>query len=185
MEHSKKKEAEESSQDKLVSALEKAMARIDSLEKMIAENKSTSPTSVSDLKSSDLEPGEWVPERQFVTSVPSVQVKKTDFEEKVEGIFRNYEQPNSGAPVSFIFGPSSKIRFYKMVPGKSYSVPLAIAKNLEQGCSRPKYNYQLTEDKWKRQELEDASAYNPVVGAKAVGSVQRFGFTPVSSRSGW
>jgi len=66
--------------------------------------------------------------------------------EKVKGIFRYYEVP--GGQVSFMFRAyrEDRIERYDLLDGEIYTLPLGVAKHLNNNCWYPRYGHMENEE---------------------------------------
>ena len=72
---------------------------------------------------------------------PNLRYMRDKDREKVKGIFRYYEVP--GGSVSFMFRAYKEdgIERYDLVDGKIYTLPLGVAKHLNNHCWYPRYGH--------------------------------------------
>ncbi len=64
----------------------------------------------------------------------------------VKGIFRTYEPRGGSMTFSFKKYKGDDVLKYTLVDGEIYSIPLMVAKHLNQNCSYPKHSYVLDAD---------------------------------------
>lgn len=77
---------------------------------------------------------------------PNLRYQRDKNREKVKGIFKYYEVP--GGAVSFVFKEFKEdpVERYDFVDGKTYSIPLGVAKHLNKRGWYPVHEYISTED---------------------------------------
>ena len=75
-----------------------------------------------------------------------LEYKRDKYREKVRGIFRFHEVP--GGSMSFIYREfaGDPVEKYEMVDGEIYTVPLGVAKHLNNNCWYPVHAYAQDED---------------------------------------
>ena len=161
-------ELKEDMTSRLMTSLESAMKRIDEMEtRMQSKDKELKVAQELAAKA----PKE----------TPAIHVTVPDMDKMVEGIFDNKEQKDGS--IKFMYGPSNAIKFYEMAPGQKLSVPLPVARNLEDGCSRDRYAYELNTGEVQRHGVNaftEVTNQTMAKGAVPIGKDQRFSFEPVS-----
>ena len=77
---------------------------------------------------------------------PNLQYMRDKDKEKVKGIFRYYEVP--GGSVSFAFKKykGDRIEQHHLIDGEIYTLPLGVAKHLNNNCWYPKYSHMESEE---------------------------------------
>lgn len=74
---------------------------------------------------------------------PSLKWQRDKDREMVRGIFRFHEVP--GGSMSFVFKKYKEdpVERFDLVDGQPYTIPLGVAKHLNQNCSYPEHAFQL------------------------------------------
>jgi len=80
------------------------------------------------------------------TAKPNFRYMRDKDREKVKGIFRYYEVP--GGQVSFMFRAYKEdgIQRYDLIDGQIYTLPLGVAKHLNNNCWYPRYGHMEGEE---------------------------------------
>lgn len=80
------------------------------------------------------------------TTKKELEYKRDKHREKVKGIFRFHEVP--GGSMSFVFKEfkGDPVQKYEMVDGEVYTVPLGVAKHLNNNCWYPVHAYSQDEE---------------------------------------
>ena len=77
-----------------------------------------------------------------ITSEEMKKMREKDHK-PVEGIFRCYEPRGGGMTFSFKKYKGDEVLKYEMVDGDIYTIPLMVAKHLNQNCYYPKHTHVL------------------------------------------
>ena len=59
----------------------------------------------------------------------------------VKGVFKNLEAPGGMLEFPFREYPQDPVRMYKLEDGKTYEVPLCVAKHINKTCNERAHNY--------------------------------------------
>lgn len=79
-------------------------------------------------------------------SKKELEYKRDKYREKVRGIFRFHEVP--GGSMAFVYRefPGDPVEKYEMIDGEVYTVPLGVAKHLNNNCWYPIHAYSQDEE---------------------------------------
>lgn len=99
----------------------------------------------------------YVKEINLEKRVPLTELKKKEAKEKLDkqhkeesrlvtGVFKNLECPGGGLEFPFRKFPQDPIRIYTFEDGKSYEVPLAVAKHINKTCNEKRHKYIIDKD---------------------------------------
>jgi hypothetical protein len=70
-----------------------------------------------------------------------VAAKHKEDSKLVKGMFKNLECPGGGLEFSFRAYPQDPVCLYKLEDGKTYEVPLAVAKHINVTCNERQHKY--------------------------------------------
>jgi len=75
------------------------------------------------------------------TKKPSLEAQRNRMREKVTGIFHFYEVPGGSMSFSFREFKGDEVQRYDMIDGETYTVPLGVARHLNNNCHYPEHAY--------------------------------------------
>ncbi len=103
------------------------------------------------------------PEKKVAENKPkNLRYLRDKYQEKVKGIFKNYELPGGSLSFNFREFKEDKIEKYLLQDGKVYTLPLGVAKHLNKNCWYPVHAHRK----------DDSGNSHQMIGKK----VRRFGF---------
>lgn len=85
-----------------------------------------------------MEDKKFVDRKQRKLNIEALRAKDN---EKVKGIFRFYEVPGGTISFPFLKWKGDEVEIYTMTDGQMYTVPLMVAKHLNENCWYPEYGY--------------------------------------------
>lgn len=72
----------------------------------------------------------------------------------VKGVFKNLESPGGSVEFPYRKFPQDPIMIYKLEDGKTYDVPLAVARHINITCNEKKHRYVVDKDGNKTQDVQ-------------------------------